>query len=66
MLAEREVRADLAFLGGSPTIARLDDDQAAAFTAAYRDRLAARYPAGPDGTTLFEFRRIFVVARRPS
>lgn len=34
------------------------------FEAAYRARVAAAYPPGPDGRTLFPFRRLFIVARR--
>lgn len=36
----------------------------ARFTAELAPRLRAAYPPGPDGTTLFPFRRIFVVAHR--
>jgi trans-aconitate 2-methyltransferase len=42
----------------------LDDDaERAAFEAAYRARVARAYPPRPDGTTLFPFRRLFIVAR---
>ena len=41
----------------------LDDDAYAAFRAALAPRLRAAYPAQPDGTTWFPFRRIFAVAR---
>ncbi len=37
-----------------------------AFTAEYRRRLALAYPPRPDGVTLFPFRRLFLVARRPA
>jgi trans-aconitate 2-methyltransferase len=49
-----------------PVLARLGDDQAAAFTAEYAAGLRAAYPARPDGTTLLPFRRVFAVASRPS
>ena len=39
-----------------------DDGERAEFEAAYRARLAAAYPRRADGTTLFPFRRLFVVA----
>ncbi|HVR64607.1 MAG TPA: trans-aconitate 2-methyltransferase [Polyangia bacterium] len=39
-----------------------DDGARAAFEAAYAARVAAAYPARPDGTTLFPFRRLFIVA----
>ena len=34
-----------------------------AFEAAYRAKVARAYPVRPDGTTLFPFRRLFIVAR---
>jgi trans-aconitate 2-methyltransferase len=43
----------------------LDAAQFAAFEAAYAQRLRAAYPRRPDGRTLFPFRRLFIVARRP-
>ncbi|WP_340560856.1 trans-aconitate 2-methyltransferase [Streptomyces sp. GSL17-111] len=42
-----------------------DPDAAAAFVAEYRDLLRAAYPEGPHGT-VFPFRRVFAVARRPA
>jgi trans-aconitate 2-methyltransferase len=42
----------------------LDDAAYAAFRAELAPRLRAAYPARPDGTTWFPFRRIFAVARR--
>jgi trans-aconitate 2-methyltransferase len=47
-----------------PFLQRLDDSAAGRFLAAYRERLAAVHPPGPDGTTLFPFKRLFFVARR--
>jgi len=41
----------------------LDEDAYAAFRAELAPRLRAVYPARPDGTTWFPFRRIFAVAR---
>jgi trans-aconitate 2-methyltransferase len=36
----------------------------AAFLDAYRDRVARVVPTRPDGTTLFAFPRLFILARR--
>jgi trans-aconitate 2-methyltransferase len=48
-----------------PWLARLPDDTArAAFVADYRARLRTAYPPLPDGSVLFPFRRLFLVARR--
>jgi trans-aconitate 2-methyltransferase len=43
----------------------LDADAYAAFRAELAPRLRAAYPARPDGTTWFPFRRIFAVAHKP-
>jgi trans-aconitate 2-methyltransferase len=43
----------------------LDAAAYAEFRAELAPRLRAAYPAGPDGTTWFPFRRIFAVARVP-
>jgi trans-aconitate 2-methyltransferase len=54
------------FVKGSwlkPFLDALDGPERAAFEAAYRARVARAYPARPDGTTLFPFRRLFIVAR---
>jgi trans-aconitate 2-methyltransferase len=48
-----------------PLLAALDADIAARFYADYSARIAAAYPRRADGTTLFPFRRLFIVARRP-
>ncbi|MQS07118.1 trans-aconitate 2-methyltransferase [Streptomyces alkaliphilus] len=37
-----------------------------AFSAEYAERLRGAYPRRPDGTTVFPFRRLFAVARRPA
>ena len=47
-----------------PVLAALDGGGRAEFTAEYGARLRAAYPASPYGT-VFPFRRVFVVARRP-
>jgi trans-aconitate 2-methyltransferase len=44
-----------------PVLARLDEKDAAEFTAAYAAALREAYPMRPDGTTLLPFRRIFAV-----
>lgn len=54
------------FVKGSwlkPFLDALDPGDRAAFEAAYRERVARAYPPRPDGTTLFPFRRLFIVAR---
>ena len=45
-----------------PLLAALDEPTAAAFRAEYARRLRAHYPPRADGTTLFPFRRLFIVA----
>ncbi len=42
----------------------LEGDERAAFEAAYRERVRPAYRPGPDGKTLFPFRRLFIVAQR--
>ncbi len=54
------------WLSGSflrPVLAALGD-AAEPFQAAWAARVAAAYPPRPDGTTLFPFRRLFIIARR--
>jgi trans-aconitate 2-methyltransferase len=41
-----------------------DPTERADFLAAYRERLARAIPPRPDGTTLFPFQRLFILARR--
>jgi trans-aconitate 2-methyltransferase len=48
----------------TPFLARLEGGERDAFTAAYRARLSTAYPPRADGTVLFPFRRIFLVAQR--
>jgi trans-aconitate 2-methyltransferase len=45
-------------------LAALPPAEAQAFERDYRAAIAAAYPRRPDGTTLFPFRRLFMVARR--
>lgn len=55
----------LAWVKGSalrPILGALDAADTTRFLAAYGERLAAAYPALPDGTTLFPFRRLFLIA----
>ena len=51
--------------GLRPILARLDDDDRAAFLEEYGALLREAYPSRPDGFTPFPFRRVFVVAHRP-
>lgn len=54
------------FVKGSwlkPFLDALDAAERTAFEDAYRARVADAYRARPDGTTLFPFRRLFIVAR---
>ena len=51
--------------GLRPVLAALDPAQAGEFLAAYGEQARAAYPRRPYGTVL-PFRRVFVVARRPS
>jgi trans-aconitate 2-methyltransferase len=46
-----------------PVLAALDDEkEREGFLAEYKRRLRAAYPPRADGTTLFPFRRLFIVA----
>ncbi len=47
-------------------LAALDVDEGAAFERAYAERAARAYPARRDGTTVLPFRRLFMIAVRPS
>ncbi|HEY7688461.1 MAG TPA: trans-aconitate 2-methyltransferase [Dongiaceae bacterium] len=47
-----------------PYLDALEGPQRDAFLAEYRRLVTAAYPREPDGSTLFPFRRVFVVARR--
>ncbi|HEY2063516.1 MAG TPA: trans-aconitate 2-methyltransferase [Amycolatopsis sp.] len=62
-------RAVLEWITGTalrPIRAALDDKEWAAFRDQLAPLLDAAYPPRPDGTTWFEFRRIFFVAQTPS
>jgi trans-aconitate 2-methyltransferase len=50
--------------GLRPYLDRLAGAERDGFLAAYTARIASAYPPEPDGTTLFPFRRIFIVAAR--
>jgi trans-aconitate 2-methyltransferase len=55
------------FVKGSwlkPFLDALEPAERPTFEAAYRARVARAYPPRPDGTTVFPFRRLFIVARR--
>lgn len=51
--------------GLRPVLQALPPEPAAEFETEYAARLRAAYPAEPDGSTFFPFRRIFVVGHRP-
>lgn len=50
--------------GLRPVLHSLDAEEEALFLTAYRRRLNEAYPRRQDGTTLYPFRRLFIVARR--
>lgn len=47
-----------------PVLQALDEEAGAAFKTAYAARLREAYPRRPDGTTLYPFLRLFLVAKR--
>lgn len=47
-----------------PLLDALEDGERDGFLAEYAACLAAAYPRRPDGTTLFPFRRLFIIAQR--
>jgi trans-aconitate 2-methyltransferase len=51
--------------GLRPFIAALDGSAREEFISAYKEKLRAAYPRRADGTTLFAFQRLFVVALKP-
>lgn len=46
-----------------PILGELDGPERGESQAAYRRRISEAYPPRLDGTTLFPFRRLFIVAR---
>jgi trans-aconitate 2-methyltransferase len=48
--------------GLRPILLGLDEPDLETFLAEYARRLREAYPAGPDGRTLYPFRRLFIVA----
>lgn len=59
--------AVLAWTSGTalvPFTSALDGEACDSFVEAYRLKLANAYPPEPDGSTLFSFKRIFIVARK--
>ncbi|NMG66421.1 methyltransferase domain-containing protein [Azoarcus indigens] len=58
----------LSWLSGTtlvPYFSRLGEDDRRAFSAELGEMLKAAYPMSPDGSVLFPFRRLFMVARNP-
>lgn len=51
--------------GLRPVLDRLDEDAAAVFLAEYSRMVSRAYPRQDDGSTLFPFRRLFIVLRTP-
>lgn len=51
--------------GQRPFLEGLAEPESERFLGVYRQRLRAAYPPRGDGTTLFPFRRLFMVARKP-
>jgi trans-aconitate 2-methyltransferase len=49
---------------GKPLLEALDADDREAYEADYKERLRVAYPPRSDGTTLFPFHRLFIVATR--
>jgi trans-aconitate 2-methyltransferase len=47
-----------------PFLSALPEPEAAKFIDDFADRMAAAYPAQPNGQTLFPFRRLFLIAQR--
>ena len=64
----REKRAIVEWMKGTglrPYLQRLDPGaETEAFLDAYRDRVDRDFPKQADGTTLFPFPRLFMIARR--
>ncbi len=47
-----------------PFLSALPENEAAKFIDSFAERMAAAYPAQPNGQTLFPFRRFFLVAQK--
>jgi trans-aconitate 2-methyltransferase len=47
-----------------PLLDALEEPERSGFESAYTDLVAEAYPKQPDGTTIFPFRRMFIVAKR--
>ena len=47
-----------------PVFAKLPPDQLERFSAMCKEKLLSDYPVRPDGTTLFPFHRLFIIARK--
>jgi len=52
--------------GLRPFLEPLDEEERKRFEAEYAARIRAAYPPEADGSTLFAFRRLFIVASRPA
>jgi trans-aconitate 2-methyltransferase len=52
--------------GLRPFLEPLDEPERQRFEADYAARILAAYPPETDGSTLFAFRRLFIVASRPA
>jgi trans-aconitate 2-methyltransferase len=48
--------------GLRPFVQALDGSERVDFISAFQEKLRTAYPRRPDGTTLFSFQRLFVVA----
>jgi len=62
LVGEDPILEWLAGAGLRPVLHGLDPESRDRFLATYRARLAAAYPSRPDGTTLYPFARLFIVA----
>jgi len=47
-----------------PLLNALDEPEKSEFEVSYSELIADRYPQQPDGTTIFPFKRMFIVAKR--
>lgn len=65
LTGEDPVFAWVAGAGLRPVLNALDGEELERFSRLYRRRLHGAYPPRPDGTTLYPFRRLFIVAHAP-